>query len=240
MTLYHAYLEEDSDGRCLAHVPDLAGCIAAGQTRAEAIAALPAAIQHYLDWCAGHGDPVPQNGAIEVAVAEVQRGYRPWQRGGAHALFSVDRAPLGDPELRTYLRRLSYAHADLLTWARSLPEGTLDAPVPSGDERVRDTLSHIVDSEMYYLSRLGQRISIEQDREDAISRLIDSRARAVEAILRLSPRQRDLVYVPTEQPSEDPEEGWTLRKVLRRMLEHELEHLHALQSAGLAQQQTAG
>jgi predicted RNase H-like HicB family nuclease len=236
MTIYHVYLEEDTDGRCLAHVPDLAGCIAAGENRAEALDALPAAIQRYLDWCGAHGDPVPQDNVINLAVAETQRGYGPWRRGSANALFSVDRAPLADPELRTYLRRLSYAHADLLVWVRGLPEGGLDAPAPARDGSVREALTHIVDTELFYLSRMGQRITVENGQEDVISRLIDSRARAVEAILRLSPRQRDLVYVPTEQTSEDPEEGWTLRKVLRRMLEHELEHLHALQSAGITRE----
>ena len=233
MTIYHIYLEEDADGRCLAHVPDLAGCIAAGENRAEALDALPAAIQRYLDWCGAHGDPVPQDNAIDLAVVETQRGYGPWRRGSANALFSVDRAPLADPELRTYLRRLSYAHADLLAWVRALPEGGLDAPAPARGGTVRETLGHIADSELFYLSRMGQRISMESEPEDVLSRLIDCRARAVEAILRLSPRQRDLVYVPTEQPSDDPEEGWTLRKVLRRMLEHELEHLHALQAADI-------
>ena len=148
----------------------------------------------------------------------------------------MDRAPLADPELRTYLRRLSYVHADLLAWVRALPEGGLDAPAPNRDGTVRETLKHIADTELFYLSRMGQRITMEREPEDVISRLIDYRARAVEAILRLSPRQRDLVYVPTEQPSEDPEEGWTLRKVLRRMLEHEIEHLHALQNADITRE----
>ena len=229
--LYHAYLEEDEDGMCLAHVPDLAGCTAAGVHRAAALAALPDAIRAYLDWCGAHGDPVAGDGAIEVAVAEVARGCRPWRRGGANALFSVDRAPLGDGELRTYLRRMSYARSDLLELVRGLPAEAFDAPPADGGQTVHAVLKHLADTEAWYLSRLGQHITVQADGADIVRRLVDSRARAVEAILRLSPRQRDLVYVPTDRPSEDPEEGWTLRKVLRRFLEHELEHLRALRGA---------
>jgi predicted RNase H-like HicB family nuclease len=230
MTVYHAYLEESPDGACLAHVPDLAGCTARGLDRAAALAALPAAIRSYLDWCAAHGDPLPQNGPIEVLVAEIVRGTAPWRRGGVNALFSADRAPLGDAELRTYLRRMTYAHADLLNLVRNLPAGACDATPSDADgaRSIGEILVHLVETEAWYLSRLGQRIAVDPGGQDILSCLVDGRARAVEAILRLSPRQRDLVYVPTEQPSEDPEEGWTLRKVLRRVLEHELEHLDDL------------
>ncbi|MFN8559604.1 MAG: type II toxin-antitoxin system HicB family antitoxin [Dehalococcoidia bacterium] len=226
--LYHAYLEEDVSGICAAHVPDLAGCLAAGATREAALAALPDAVRAYLSWCGAHGDPLPDDGAVEVAVAEVARGYRPWLRGGANALFSVDRAPLGDAELRTYLRRMGYARFDLLALLRLVPPAALDTVPPDGGDTVRQIVTHIADTELWYASRIGHRPTAPGD--DIMHRLVDERARVVEAILRLAPRQRDLVYVPTEQRSEDPEEAWTLRKVLRRLLEHELEHLRALQA----------
>jgi predicted RNase H-like HicB family nuclease/uncharacterized damage-inducible protein DinB len=231
MTRFHAYLEEDTAGRCLAHVPDLAGCTAAGPDRATALAALPDAIRAYLAWCGAHGDPLPAEGPIEVVVAEIVTGCRPWQRGGATALFSVDRVPLGDTELRTYLRRLGYARADLLDTVRALPAGSLDAARGADGASVRQVLTHIAESEEWYLSRLGQRIASPHQEPDILRRLVDGRARTVEAVLRFSPRQRDLVYVPTERPSENPEEGWTLRKVLRRLIEHELEHLSDLRAA---------
>ncbi len=226
---YHAYLEEDETGRCMAHVPDLAGCTATGSDRAAALAALPAAIRAYLAWCGEHGEPLPADDLIDVVVVEVVRGCRPWQRGGANALFSVDRAPLGDAELRAYLRRMSYARGDLLTFVRGLPPQALDT-APPGLPPVRAVLTHLIETEAWYLSRLGQRVPAVQDGSDIVQRLVDSRARAVEVILRLSPRQRDLVYVPTEDPSDNPEEGWTLRKVLRCSLEHELSHLQELRA----------
>lgn len=231
MSLYQVYLEEGADSGCLAHVPDLAGCVAHGEDRSTALAALPGAIRSYLDWCAAHGDPVPADagGTVDLVVAEVVRGTAPWRRGGANALFSVDRIPLGDAELRTYLRRMTHAHADLLNVVRALPAPGFS---PEGDGSA-SVARHIAEAEEWYLSRLGQRIVPCGDGADLLHRLIDGRARAVEAILRLSPRQRDLVYVATECPSDDPEEGWTLRKVLRRTLEHELEHLAQLHRAAV-------
>ncbi len=226
---YHVYLEEDDSGRCMAHVPDLAGCAVTGPDRTTALAALPAAIRAYLQWCGEHGEPLPADDTVEVVVVEVVHGCRPWRQGGAHALFSVDRAPLGDAELRAYLRRMSYARGDLLTFVRGLPPHILDT-APPGVPSVRAVLTHLIETEAWYLSRLGQRVPAVQDGSDIVQHLVDSRARAVEVILRLSPRQRDLVYVPTENPSDNPEEGWTLRKVLRCFLEHELGHLHELRA----------
>lgn len=228
--IYHAYLEEDESGACLAHVPDIAGCTAWGAGRASAIAALPHAVRAYLDWCGAHGDPLPDDGIIEIVISEVVHGCRPWQLRGANALFSVDRVPLGDAELRTYLRRMAYARADVLDLVRSQPPAFLTMPDDT-HTNIRGALLHLATMEVWCLSRLGQRITEPEPDADVLEQLIDSRARAVEAVLRLSPRQRDLVYVPTDRPSDNPEEGWTLRKVLRRFLEHELTHLSALREA---------
>lgn len=229
MTRFHAYIEEDTDGTCLAHVPDLVGCAAGGPSRDTALSALPYAIRDYLDWCARHGDPLPDDGIIEVSLAEVVHGCRPWRIDGAAALFSADRAPLGDVELRTYLRRLGYARDDLLALIRSIP--VEECVLPDDEHRSsRELAAHIVFAECWTLSRLGLRLP-ETEAGDPTEHLIDSRARSTEAILRLSPRQRDLVYIPTHAPGDDPEEGWTLRKVLRRILEHELEHVNRLRRA---------
>lgn len=230
MTRYHAYIEEDTDGTCMAHIPDLAGCAAGGPSRDVALAALPYAVRDYLDWCARHGDPLPDDGIIEVSLAEVVKGCRPWRIDGAAALFSADRAPLGDVELRTYLRRMGYAREDLLALLRSRDAEAIVLPEGEEYRTVGDLAAHIVQSESWTLSRLGLRPP-ESSADGPTDQLIDSRARSTEAILRLSPRQRDLVYVPTHAPSDDPEEGWTLRKVLRRILEHEMEHVYRLQRA---------
>lgn len=221
MTHLLVYLEEDQEGRCLAHVPDLAGCAVAGASREEALSALPTAVTAYLHWCARHGEPLAENYQPEFMLAEVLSG-RPWKLGGAGGLFAADRAPLGDAELRAYLRRAGYARSDMVATARRLRE---TGARPGLDE----TLIHVADTEVWLLSRLGQRLAAAEP-ADRIQRLIDVRSRSTEALLRLALRQRDLVYVPTTNPSDDPNEAWTVRKVLRRMIEHELDHLRQLES----------
>jgi len=47
MTRYAAYLEVGSEGLCMAHVPDLPGCIVRAASRDEAMCRLPEAIRDY-------------------------------------------------------------------------------------------------------------------------------------------------------------------------------------------------
>jgi predicted RNase H-like HicB family nuclease len=47
MTRYAAYLEVGSEGLCMAHVPDLPGCIVRAASRDEAMCRVPEAIRDY-------------------------------------------------------------------------------------------------------------------------------------------------------------------------------------------------
>ena len=42
-----------------AHVPDLPGCVAAGESRAEAVALIREAIDLHLEALREHGEPIP-------------------------------------------------------------------------------------------------------------------------------------------------------------------------------------
>ena len=54
-----------------AYVPDLPGCIAAGDTREEAIALIREAVADHVDLMAKHGETIPEpaSTALEVMVA---------------------------------------------------------------------------------------------------------------------------------------------------------------------------
>jgi predicted RNase H-like HicB family nuclease len=52
------------------HVPDLPGCVAAGETREETIALLRDAIEFHLEGMRLHGEPAPSQTAI-VEYVEV-------------------------------------------------------------------------------------------------------------------------------------------------------------------------
>lgn len=223
MTVYHVYLEEGANGECLAHVPDLPGCVVQGESREAALALLPAAVTGYITWCTDHGDPLPSAGDIEAVLVEIRHSDGPSPCKGGGPLFTADRVPLGDAELRTYLRRLDFISADLLRLLRSPP-----APLLDGSHSARGALDHLMQFQVWAFSRVGRRIETPDSAGDPVSAAVDVRARMVETALRFAPRQSDYVYVPRDAAGQD--EGWTLRKVLRLVMEHDMFHLHALRS----------
>jgi predicted RNase H-like HicB family nuclease len=52
-------LEQEEDGRYVASVPALPGCVSQGDTCAEALNNIREAIELYVDDCREAGDPVP-------------------------------------------------------------------------------------------------------------------------------------------------------------------------------------
>jgi predicted RNase H-like HicB family nuclease len=56
---YTVVLERDPDGRFVAFVPVLPGCVSQGDTRREALANIQEAIDLYIEDCLLAGDPVP-------------------------------------------------------------------------------------------------------------------------------------------------------------------------------------
>ena len=58
-----------------AHVPDLPGCIAAGETREETLQLMREAVAFHLEGMRLHGEPIPQTSSlveyVEVDTADV-------------------------------------------------------------------------------------------------------------------------------------------------------------------------
>jgi predicted RNase H-like HicB family nuclease len=61
-------VEREDDGRWLAEVPDIAGVLAYGQTREEAIEHVQALALRVLADRLDHGEPVPQMGSVFAVV----------------------------------------------------------------------------------------------------------------------------------------------------------------------------
>ena len=59
---------EDEDGRWVAEVPSLPGCVTEGDTKQQALEALREAAQAYLEVMNEHGDPLPESAQEEVSV----------------------------------------------------------------------------------------------------------------------------------------------------------------------------
>jgi antitoxin HicB len=57
---YRKIISGDPEEGFLIQVPDLPGCMTAGETEAEAIANLPEAMAVWLESALDHGDPIPE------------------------------------------------------------------------------------------------------------------------------------------------------------------------------------
>lgn len=69
--MQYAVVIERGDGSFGAYVPDLPGCVAVGETEAEARALIREAIEFHLDGMREDGEPIPEPSAhveyVEVA-----------------------------------------------------------------------------------------------------------------------------------------------------------------------------
>jgi uncharacterized damage-inducible protein DinB len=226
---YSVYLEIALGEACAAHVAELPGCLVIAADEDAALEALPAAIERHRAWRERHGLPRIGSETAPLVVRQTVFGTRPWRMSGASALFSLDRRLLTDQEYEAYLRVLACARSDVLRAAHAIPRGAFDDAIPGQSRTVRETVMHMSDREEWLISRLGRRVSVEE--QDPIRRLVDVRARTLEHLMRYDRADRDLIFIPTERITEDPEEMWSLRKFLRRLIEHELDHLEDLWAA---------
>jgi len=226
---YPVYLETTDDGRCMAHVLDLPGCFARGQSRMEALQALPGAIQEYYAWLRRHGELPPSGGErFGVKVAGESKGCAPFEPGDAAALFPPERKPITLEEMEYYFRLMSHARTDLLAIVRNLPSDVLDWQSDAGSLSIRKLLRHVGNAEKWYVSRVvpleGLPAEWEDDEEMPVLEYLEMvRRTAIARLRQLNENERSSVFHPAYW-TRHPEEAWTARKVLRRFLEHEREH----------------
>jgi predicted RNase H-like HicB family nuclease len=67
---FRVVIEQDEDGKFVAHCPTLPGCWSEGNTRDEAKRNMADAMQGYLASLEKHGDPIPP--PITEEIIEVQ------------------------------------------------------------------------------------------------------------------------------------------------------------------------
>lgn len=226
---YNIYIEIAPSEACDAHVAELPGCHLHAINESDALARLPETIDRHRAWRERHSLPRIGDEGAPLIIRQSVHGPRPWRITGASALFAIDRRLLTDHEFDAHLRLLACARSDLLRAAHAIPRGAFDDLIPGEDRTVREILVHVADTEEWLISRLGRRIRVTE--ADPLRRAVDVRARALEHLMRYDREDRDLIFIPTERTSEDPEEMWTLRKSLRKLIEHELDHLEDLRIA---------
>ncbi|MFI5110641.1 MAG: type II toxin-antitoxin system HicB family antitoxin [Terriglobales bacterium] len=67
---YRVLIQPDEDGRFVAEVPALPGCVSQGNSRDEALQNVKEAISLYLESLQAHGDAVPP--PIQEEIVEVE------------------------------------------------------------------------------------------------------------------------------------------------------------------------
>jgi predicted RNase H-like HicB family nuclease/uncharacterized damage-inducible protein DinB len=227
---YHtAYLEVGEDGRCLAHVLDLPGCVVRASTRDEAVRRLPAAIQEYYSWLRQHGNSAPDPGdPVQVEVAGESAGFGPFDPGDAAALFPQDREPVTWEAMEQIFHLMAISRSDLLALVQHLSDDLLDWQPNAESFSIRRLLRHVGNAEEWYVSRLVPPDTLpaewEEDEALPIFEFLEMERRtALTRLRQLSSEERAGVFYPAAWTAH-PDEPWTARKVLRRILEHEREH----------------
>ncbi len=229
MTRYPVYLEMADDGRCMAHVLDLPGCIARAPSREEALSRVGAAIRETHAWLRRHGEPaLPADEPIEIEVAGESTGFGPFDPRSAAALFPPDREPITLEEMEQTFSLMTHARADLLALVRDLPDDVLDWQPDSQSFNISRLLRHVGNAEEWYVSRLVPPETLppewEHDENLPIFEFLEmERYTAIARLRQLTERERSDVFYPVGW-TDHPEEPWTARKALRRFLEHEREH----------------
>lgn len=217
MALYRVCLEVAGDGTCMAHVPDLAGCFAVGNTREEAMQRLRRAIAEYLTWLAALGEtgaPSAETAEVEVEVAEevTTIGTYPRRPGEPLAFFAADEEPLSYHDLQTAVRLMERVRRDLLDFLRDVPDEILHWQPGPDEWSIAETLLHMAHAEASYIARLE-----DESEPRPFPQLAAIRSWAYHRLGRLT--EPELSRVTSHRG-----EKWSARKMLRRFIEHDREH----------------
>ena len=189
MIRYPTYLEIAADGRCLAHIPDLPGCVVRAPARDEALHHLPGAIRDYHAWLRRHGEPAPEaDEPVEVEVVGESSGFGPFDPGDAAALFPPDKEPVTPEEMEHYFHLMAHSRADLLVLVHGLSDNLLDWQPDPGSFSIRRLLRHVGNAEEWYVSRLVPPATLplewESDEDLAIFEFLEMERRTAIARLR--------------------------------------------------------
>jgi predicted RNase H-like HicB family nuclease/uncharacterized damage-inducible protein DinB len=223
VTAYGLYLETGPKHRkTMVHVLNLLGCVTVGPTTEEALAATPAAIDHFRRFLSRHGEATDPRQPIEIQVIEhITEGM--WLGNGSpYLLFAPDYGLVSDDQLDAYLLRYHWLREALASWAEAQTDSSLDAPAPEGGCTARRILLHVLGASGGYLAAaLGSapgfsRISTAAERGDIslANALRQTGSLAIWRALSATPAERAR---PRQQP-----------QALRRTLEHDWEHLAEL------------
>lgn len=210
VSVFPVGLEEGRDGATLVHALTVPGCVAAGATQEEALAAFPAALAAWLRTLEATGERVPPRDAeLEITVDEWVVTGADVAGGDSLACFQRDMEPPTPDEIARDLRRLGDLRGLLLREIRRRPDEELDRGF-GGEWTARRAIEELARAQWWTLSRLGSSPLAELP-DRTLGRLDTAMALVVNAFTDMPPEARSRVL-------DLDGETWTARKVLRRIL----------------------
>jgi uncharacterized damage-inducible protein DinB/predicted RNase H-like HicB family nuclease len=233
MDKYKVYLEVDRKSCCMAHIRELAGCFVWDKTQKKTLDKVPEAVKGYLSFLKKNGEKslrVPDK--IDFEIMETQKGTCPVVSGSKAALFSYDLLPPVKTFINQCIRWMGYNRKELLKRVGKLSGEILDWKPEKKVRSIRETLNHIANCDLWYLSRLKDFKELyavsEYPKEKIFEKLKGNRELAIKILRNLSPEDRNKINVPRKW-AKYKNEKWTAGKMLRRFLEHEREHIGTIE-----------
>jgi len=229
MDKYKVYLEIDRKGCCMAHVRELLGCFVWDKTQKKALEKVPEGVRSYLSFLKKNGEKnVKVTKKIEFEVVENRKGTCPVISGSKAALFSYDLLPPSQAFINQCILRMGYNRKELVKRVGKLSKEILDWRPDKKTRSIRETLNHIANCDIWYLSRLNNFKELcsvhEYPNAKIFEKLKENREIAVRVLRKLSPEDRNKINIPRKWTNYK-DEKWTAGKMLRRFLEHEREHI---------------
>jgi predicted RNase H-like HicB family nuclease len=226
---YGTSLNIGQDGSTSAHVHDLMGCSTLAGTRERALTKLGSAIPDYYRWLGSNGEKVPAVRSPEIIVVEEVHTFgSPGDAGGPDPLFKCDRIECTRVDISRCLQLLSYTRADLDNVTSKISSTVLDWKPQSEPRSIRNTLNHVANVDIWYLSRIRADPGLDKKRtKDVFEFLEYARSLVREILPSLTRKQRNGIFHPKN--GSDYSWPWTATKVLHRLVSHERQHTRYLQ-----------
>lgn len=203
MTEARIYAAEAQPGYFLAIIPVLPGCVASGKTRDEAIAKARRAFSEYRALLEAHGVAMDHWKDIDpdaLAVGELETS----------PLVPGEDRPPEEHEIRDFLHQYEASRAAVLALVAKLPPDRLEKVPNTETWSLRQTLEHMMTTDIALLSRLEKWPADPLSSYQAVHRIIVQRFSVMEPV-----DWRDHTISGRR---------WTTKRVMRRLLEHEFEH----------------
>jgi len=233
MKTYRVYLEVDRKGFCMVHVRELPGCFVWDKAQKKTLDKVPEAVKGYLSFLKKNGEKnisVPKK--LEYDIVETQKGTCPVISGSKAALFSYDLLPPSKTFINQCIRWMGYNRKELLKRVGKLSDEILDWKPEKKVRSIRETLNHVANCDLWYLSRLKDFKELyavpEYPKEKIFEKLRAYRELAIRVLKSLSVEDRNKINVPRKW-TKHKDEKWTAGKMLRRFLEHEREHIGTIE-----------